>query len=85
MRPAVGPDLLRQLCKEPLSEVESIHLRGRHIRELVGLDLCPNLTALDISRNSLTELDSARLEQCKELWIVDASHNQLVSFVRVQC
>ncbi|CAM9159192.1 unnamed protein product [Ectocarpus sp. 13 AM-2016] len=46
---------------------------------LVGLDACPGVTSLDVSWNALTELDSACLEGCKELWIVDASHNRLES------
>ncbi|CAM9133396.1 unnamed protein product, partial [Hapterophycus canaliculatus] len=49
------------------------------IARLLGLDGCPNLTSLDISWNALTELDSACLEGCKEIWVVDASHNRLES------
>lgn len=73
------PETLRYVCKEPLANVQSVQLRGREISQLVGLSACPNLTALDISYNALTELESACFEGCRELWIVDASHNRLVS------
>lgn len=75
----VRPSTLQHVCKEPLADVQSVHLRGRGITRLVRLDVCPKLTSLDISWNALTELDSACFEGCKELWIVDASHNRLVS------
>ena len=73
------PETLRYVCKEPLANVQSVQLRGREITRLVGLGACPNLTSLDISYNALTELESACFQGCKELWIVDASHNRLVS------
>lgn len=76
----IYPGILRRLCKEPLGEVKCVQLRGRGIVRLEGLDSCPNLTSLDVSWNSLKQLDGAGLERCNELWIVDASHNQLVSF-----
>lgn len=78
MRTVVRPDILRHLCKEPLAELESLHLRGWGIGRLEGLDACPNLTLLDVSRNGLTELDEACFGRCKELWIIDASYNRIV-------
>lgn len=75
------PETLRHVCKEPLAKVQSVQLRGRGITRLVGLNACPNLTSLDISCNALTELELACFEGCKELWIVDASHNRLVSLL----
>lgn len=78
MSTVIRPDTLRHVCKEPLNEVQSVQLRGRGMTRLVGLDACPGVTSLDVSWNALTELDSACLEGCKELWIVDASHNRLV-------
>ncbi|CAM9239081.1 unnamed protein product, partial [Ectocarpus sp. 12 AP-2014] len=79
MSTVIRPDTLRHVCKEPLNEVQSVQLRGRGMTRLLGLDACPGVTSLDISWNALTELDSACLEGCKELWVVDASHNRLES------
>lgn len=79
MSTVIRPDILRNVCKEPLNEIRSVQLRGRGITRLVELDTCPNLTSLDISWNALTELDSTRIEGCKEIWVIDASHNRLVS------
>ncbi|CAN0538545.1 unnamed protein product, partial [Ectocarpus sp. 12 AP-2014] len=79
MSAVIRPDTLRHVCREPLNEVQSVQLRGRGMTRLVGLDACPGVTSLDVSWNALTELDSACLEGCKELWIVDASHNRLES------
>lgn len=77
----VYPGILQRLCKEPLAEVTCVQLRGRGIIRLEQLDSCPKLTSLDVSWNSLKQLDGAGLEGCKELWSIDASHNQLVSFL----
>ena len=79
------PETLRHVCKEPLANVQSVQLRGREITRLVGLSACPNLTSLDISYNALTELEPACFEGCKELWIVDVSHNRLVSLLDFDC
>ena len=83
MSTVIRPGTLRQVCKEPLAEVQSVQLRGRGITRLVGLSACTKLTSLDISDNSLTELDSASFQGCRELWIVNASNNRLVSEIRV--
>lgn len=83
MSTVIRPETLRHVCKEPLANVQSLQLRGRGITRLIGLHACPNLTSLDISYNALTELEPACLEGCKELWIVDASHNRLVSFLDI--
>lgn len=81
MSTAIRPDILRHICKEPLAEVETLQLRGRGIERLIGLGVCLNLTSLDLSWNAVRDLDEACLEECKELWIIDASHNRLVSFL----
>lgn len=83
MSTVIRPGTLRDVCKEPLAEVQSVQLRGRGITRLLGLGTCPRLTSLDISDNSLTELDSATFQGCKELWVVNASNNRLVSTIAV--
>lgn len=85
MSVVLRPETLRHVCKEPLANVQSVQLRGRGITRLVGLSACPNLTSLDISSNALTELEPACFEGCKELWIVDACHNRLVSLPDFGC
>lgn len=83
MNTVIRPGILRQVCKEPLAEVQSVQLRGRGTGRLVGLDSCPNLTSIDVSWNALTDLDEACFDHCKELWTIDASHNRLVSRVQL--
>lgn len=85
MTTVIRADILRHLCKEPLAEVESLHLRGWGIGRLEGLHACPNLTSLDVSRNGLTKLDEACFGQGKELWIIDASHNRIVRMNILSC
>lgn len=75
----VRAEVLRQMCKEPLSEVRSLSLQGRGVKQLEGLELCTNLTSLNISCNALTVLDEKCFAQCQEMWIIDAAHNHLVS------
>lgn len=81
MNVIIRPEFLRHLCKEPLDEVESIRLRGRGIVRLIGLDACPKLVSLDVSRNTLTDLGETGIEECRSLWILDVSHNSLVGWV----
>lgn len=72
-------ETLRQVCKEPLSDVRSLQLHGRGVEQLEGLALCPSLTSLNISHNALTELNEESFARCQELWVIDAAHNKLVS------
>lgn len=72
-------DIIHHLCKKPLADVTSLHLQGRGVEQLEGLGSCPSLTSLDVSYNSLTGLDEECFARCRELWVLDASHNQLVS------
>ncbi|CAN0011132.1 unnamed protein product, partial [Choristocarpus tenellus] len=75
----IRPDKLRDLCKEPLCDVQTLYLDRMGIEHLHGLEACPSLTTLHIAKNSLTALEAGCFEGCRELWSIDASNNRLES------
>ncbi|MEX2560559.1 MAG: leucine-rich repeat domain-containing protein [Pirellulales bacterium] len=64
-----------ELTEEDLRKIFILEAKGKGIKDLTGLDQCPNLQLLDLANNEVT--DVAPLKDCKNLQSLDLSKNTI--------